>query len=322
MLIIGDALIDIFLFLKNVNEHCHANEETHEICFISGAKIPVDDCQFMLGGNACNVSVALSRLGINAALVAETGDDEFAQKILTGLTQENVHLDFFKQTPDTQASFAIDLTILNDRTIFSRHVKRKHDMQFENAQVAYVYLTSLGEEWKPLYERALDYVKKTQTKLIFNPGSRQLKEGEQYFETILQVTELLCINKEEAEDILYGHDQNIADELKKPEKLLTELQKLGPKQISMTDGSNGAYAIDTTGTIFFQGTVPSNSVQKTGVGDAYASGLLGALFNGKNMQEAMLWGAINSASVMEHIGSQPGLLTKQKLEERIKSLNH
>lgn len=74
------------------------------------------------------------------------------------------------------------------------------------------------------------------------------------------------------------------------------------------------------GSIFFQETVTSKILQKTGVGDAYATGLLAALSNGKKMQEAMVWGATNSASVMEHIGAQAGLLTKEQLEERMRGV--
>src|SRR5438445_12998250 len=107
VLCIGDALIDIFLFLTNPDEHYHESEQGREFCFSLGAKIPVNDAQFCLGGNACNVSVGLSRLGLQSAIVAETGDDMFAQKVVAGLQKENVALDFFKQTPNSPATFSV-----------------------------------------------------------------------------------------------------------------------------------------------------------------------------------------------------------------------
>src|SRR6267142_1010294 len=109
VLSVGDALLDLFLDISKADEHCHASEEKQEICFSSGAKIPVNDCKFLLGGNACNTSVALKRLGLRVALAAEIGDDEFSQKIIAGLQQEQVDLTFLKQTPDAQTSFSIDL---------------------------------------------------------------------------------------------------------------------------------------------------------------------------------------------------------------------
>lgn len=317
VLTIGDALIDFFLFINTANEHCHINQEKCEMCFILGAKIPVEDCKFLLGGNACNVSVGLSRLGLKTSLAAEIGDDEFSKKITKKLQEENIDLTFFKQTPQAEASFAIDLTFAKDRTIFSRHVKRKHDLNFDNADCSYIYLTSIGDEWEQLYEKVLFFVKKKNIKLAFNPGSKQLQAGVKKFENILAFTEILLINKEEAEDILYGTDQKIADELKNPKKLSQELQKLGPKIISITDGNKGSYLMNKEGEFFSQGIIPSKFVQKTGVGDAYASGLLAALFKNENMQNVMKWGAMNSASVVEYIGAQTGLLTKSQLLERI-----
>ncbi len=75
VLTVGDALIDMYLSVSSADEHCHIDEEKCEICFKRGAKIPVDDCKFLLGGNACNVSVGLSRLGIKSGIAVEIGDD-------------------------------------------------------------------------------------------------------------------------------------------------------------------------------------------------------------------------------------------------------
>lgn len=36
---------------------------------------------------------------------------------------------------------------------------------------------------------------------------------------------------------------------------------------------------------------------------------------GKNLKEALLWGPINSMSVVQEIGAQKGLLSKEKLEK-------
>lgn len=64
--------------------------------------------------------------------------------------------------------------------------------------------------------------------------------------------------------------------------------------------------------------VPGKFLQKTGVGDAYASGFLANfLYNKSDFQENLLSGAMNAASVIEHLGSQPGLLTREVLMQKI-----
>lgn len=319
VLCIGDALVDMFLALTNADEHTHVDEQRREICFIAGAKIPIENCQFLLGGNACNVSVGLSRLGVRTALAAEMGDDEFSKKILSGLEKEKVDCSQIKIVPGTETSFAIDLTFMRDRTIFSRHVKRMHDISFENAKSPWIFLTSMGEEWKPLYEKVFEYVKAKNIKLAFNPGSRQLKAGVNSFRNILTVSEIVFINLEEAQDFVYGTDQNITEDKKNPENLLREVKKMGPKIVSITDGDKGSYAIDADGNIFFQEVFQTTFLQKTGVGDAYASGFMSALIQGKTLQQAMKYGALNASSVIQHIGAQTGLLTKEVLLSKIET---
>lgn len=317
ILTVGDALIDIFLFLNTNNEHCHVNEKLSEICFVVGSKIPLEDSKFLLGGNACNTAVGFSRLGLKTALAAEIGDDEFSKKILLELQREHIETRCVKQTAGTQTSFSIDLTFLKDRTILSQHFQRTHDLPIEEIQPGTIYLTSLGEDWKTLYRKVYTYVQNNKVTLAFNPGSHQLKQGVASFQDILTCTTILFINREEAEDMLYGKDQEIDEVKKKPEVLLQGVKELGPKIVSMTDGENGSYLIDEDDTIYFQKSIPCEFVQKTGVGDAYASGFLAAYVQQQKIQEAMEWGACNSAAVIEHIGAQTGLLTKQQLLERM-----
>ena len=51
------------------------------LCVPYGQKIPLAGCEFLLGGNATNVAVGLSRAGFSTALIAELATDEFAEKI-------------------------------------------------------------------------------------------------------------------------------------------------------------------------------------------------------------------------------------------------
>jgi ribokinase len=86
----------------------------------------------------------------------------------------------------------------------------------------------------------------------------------------------------------------------------------------ITDGKNGSFAIDQKGEIFKKDSNPSKIVERTGAGDAYSTGFLAAILHGLTIRDAMSWGAINAASVIEQIGAQKGLLRKEEMEERIK----
>src|SRR5258706_4931541 len=317
---VGNAIIDTFMSLQNANEFCRFDKEHNELCITAGAKVMVDDASFLLGGDACNVSVGLTRLGFQSALVAELGEDDFSQRIKKGLIEEGIHTDFVKYTSNTPSTFSIVINILGDRTIFARHVKRDHDIQLNNLETKWVYLTSLGLEWKLLYSRVEEHVKEKGVKLAFNPGSEQIKEGVESFSEVLKMTDILFVNREEAQIILYGKIIE-SQEKEEDQTMLFRIQRMGPKTICMTDGESGSSSLDSTGQFFKIGCAPGTVVEKTGAGDAYASGFLSAILHEKDTKESMIWGATNSSSVIEHTGSQPGLLKKKEMEERVKKFD-
>jgi ribokinase len=278
-------------------------EETNELCIKFGEKITVDKAEILVGGNAANVAVGASRLGLRAALVAEIGKDEFAQKIINTLSSEKVDISNVKQTEGQQSSFSVIINFKGERTIFSEHVKRSHDFNFDQVSTKWVYLTSVGEEWIGAYNKTVDFVKSKQAKLAFNPGTLQIQSGKASMNNILLITDVLFLNKEEAEQIL-----NMKDQKSNINGLLNGLQKLGPKIVVITDGRNGSYAIDVNGNISKKGIVETKAIEKTGAGDAYSSGFLSAIINGKSIADSMDLGAKNSASVIGKVGALAGLL--------------
>ena len=59
-------------------------------------------------------------------------------------------------------------------------------------------------------------------------------------------------------------------------------------------------------------------IERTGCGDSYSTGFICALSCGRDIPEAMRWGAINAAFVSQKIGAQEGLLRKDELREILK----
>ncbi|MEK7534031.1 MAG: carbohydrate kinase family protein [Patescibacteria group bacterium] len=314
---IGSAKIDAFLSVHEANDCFRLNKETNELCVRSGQKIEVDRCNFLLGGNAANVGVGLSRLGLKSAIYAEIGDDELSQKILKALKKENVNTQFLIQTKGGEASFSIIINFKGERTIFSEHVDRLHNFNFDNISTKSVYLTSLGHEWKKPYKKVFSFVKKTKCFLAFNPGTLQIEAGYKTIADVLSITDILFVNKEEAAQIV-NYELRIMNQGQNKEeikRLLEMLQKLGPKIAVITDGENGSYAIDEKGEMFTQDAIKTKVIEKTGAGDSYSTGFLSAILHELSIKEAMRWGALNAASVIEQVGAQAGLLHKNYMEK-------
>ena len=60
---------------------------------------------------------------------------------------------------------------------------------------------------------------------------------------------------------------------------------------------------------------PKPPIDRTGAGDATTSTFVAALAFGKSLAEALTWGPVNSMSVVQHVGAQKGLLTREALEK-------
>ncbi|GIW61163.1 MAG: sugar kinase [Patescibacteria group bacterium] len=301
---VGNAVLDVFLELHDDNKLISLDETSHKLCLPYGEKILVDKCTFMLGGNATNVAVGLRRLGLRSALMAEIGMDEFSAKILNILRREEVVTDFI-QRGEKESSMTIGINFQGERTLFVEHKEREHAFRFANIKTSWIYLTSLGRRWHHVYRNVSDYLTSySETKLAFNPGSIQYQEGVESFAYLLPQTTVLFVNKEEALRIVQK-EQSI-------EELLHSLSAMGVKIVVITDGKNGSYVL-SDGRIYYQESINCRVVERTGAGDAYASGMLAGIIYGKSISESMKWGAKNAASVIEQIGAQQGLLSLQEI---------
>jgi len=64
---------------------------------------------------------------------------------------------------------------------------------------------------------------------------------------------------------------------------------------------------------------PKPPLDRTGAGDASTSSVVAALALGKPLAEALLWGPVNAMSVVQEIGAQKGLLSREALEHYLKN---
>lgn len=315
---VGDAKLDIFLTIDENNLHVKLDNSTRELHFGFGEKIEIKKMSLSVGGNAANVAVGTSRLGLKSSLVAEIGKDQFSQKIINSLTKENVDLELVKQITNEDSSITVGINFKGDRTLFTEHVQREHDFDFGEKTAKIIYLTSLGPTWEKAYEKTLDFTEKNNIKLIFNPGTLQIEKRNSIVWHIISKSDVLFVNKEEAEELLYGKEINLPlNSQNYVKKLLYGLKSLGAKIVVITDGNNGSYTMDETHNTYQLGIIPCEVVEKTGAGDAYTSGFISAILNGRNIEEAMRWGTFNSEGVIQEIGAQKGLLTKEQMLNKL-----
>lgn len=312
LLSIGDATIDTFMTPLETETLCTIDKKQCLIAFAYGEKIPVKNLEFSTGGNAANNAVGTKRLGINSGIVLTLGDDSVGNLIVEKMKGEGVDPTYIIQQPGTSSNYSTIINYQGERTIFTYHAPRSYEFPVQLPIIPWIYLTSMGESFQPFYNHLRDWLHNNHSvKLAFNPGSWQIRGGLEAIKDIISLTYIIYVNREEAEKLT-----NFGESVGKDRELLIALNKLGPKVCVITDGGNGAFSYDSINGKFIKvGILPVDAYERTGAGDAFGSGSLSALIHGKTLDEALLWGTVNSASVIGYTGPQKGLLKIGEMDE-------
>ncbi|HNW71637.1 MAG TPA: carbohydrate kinase family protein [Candidatus Paceibacterota bacterium] len=314
LLTVGDIVVDAFIKLQDAHIHCNIDKEGCELCMNFGGKIPYESLHIInAAGNSSNVAISTSRLGINTALVANIGDDNYGKDCLLCLKKEGVKTKYITKEKNKLTNYHYVLWYDIDRTILVKHTEFNYKFP-KIKNVSWIYLSSLADNSLPYQLEIIEYIKKhPNTKLAFQPGTFQIKLGTEKLKDVYTNTEVFFSNLEEAERILGIEEKDIL-------KLAQGINALGPKIVVLTDAHNGAY-------LYFNNELWHYNIYKTsnppfectGAGDALSSAFMVALILGKTPLESLSWGMVNSMSVIQKIGSQDGLLSREKLEEYLKN---
>jgi ribokinase len=260
-------------------------------------------------GNSPNAAVSAKRLGLKTALVCDIGDDVGGVEILDWLKNEGVDTRFVDVQKGKETNHHYVLRYGPERTILIKHETYDYVVPDMGAP-KWVYLSSVGEHGVAYHHQIASYVKEHPgTKLAFQPGSFQIQLGTEELKDVYEVCEVFFCNKEEAQQILSTGEQSIPE-------LLKGIKALGPTIPVITDGPRGAFALAEDGVWHMpMYPDPAPPVDRTGAGDAFSSTFTSALALGFDIPTALRWGPINSMSVVQYIGAQKGLLSREQIEE-------
>lgn len=276
-----------------------------------GDKLPFDFSILVAGvGNAANAAVSAARLGLSSGFVSNVGKDRYGEEILEVFKKENVDSSYIRVNEGIPTNHHYVLWYESERTILIRHEAYPYEIPDGFVPPKWIYLSSAGENSEIFHGALAEWlVAHPETKLAFQPGTFQMEMGKEKLSPLYKATELVACNKEEAERILEIEATDI-------NTLITQMHDLGPKIVLITDGPKGAYISD--GTQRFRVPMypdPKEPLDRTGAGDATTSTVVAALSLGKPIEEALLWGPINSMAVVQEIGAQKGLLSREALEK-------
>ena len=304
ILAIGKGTQDVFLKSDEFDPH---REGTHMFTHLPlGLKMEVEDVEFCTGGNATNVAVTFARQGLDSGYLWGLGEDPASQSILKDLDDEGVDTSHVVQDPTYQSGYSVimiatngERTILNHRgRAFGRSGRHNFDLE-DIKRYDWVYPTSLGDGGLPHLREIVDVAEKYNVKVMLNPAGPELAEREKLI-ALLEGVEVLCTNKEEMQMLVSGETS---------EELALHALHYVPVAI-VSDGPNGVVATDGKTLVRAGMYEDVPVVDRTGAGDAFASGFLSQWAQGKSLKESVLFASANSTSVVTKIGAKAGILRK------------
>jgi ribokinase len=294
VLCVGSATVDHFL-----------TTETKLSKVKLGDKVLVHSMEVHTGGGATNACAALARMGLKVRMLTKLGCDHDADFILHELKKYKVkNIPIARSKKGTDFATMVASTKEKDRIIYVHKGASRDlcpsDLKKTKLRCKWVYLASLvGKSFKTaelIAKKAHDKKKK----LLFNPSLYVARKGKKYLKKVLEVTDVLVLNKEEAE-VLHGRKGSV-------KVLLRGLHELGPRTVIITDGPKRLYALNED-EIYYLDPPKVKVVHTAGAGDAFTAGFLAGTLHGKSFSEALKIGQVNANSVVQYIGTKHKLLT-------------
>lgn len=312
ILAIGDIFSDAFIKLHD--EHTKVEEQSDgskRLSMAFGAKIPYDHVDLVHAvGPSPNAAVSCARLGLKVGLMTYLGDDEHAKESLAYLKEQRVGTDTILVQPGVPSSYWYVLCYGADRTMLVKNEGYNYIWQQPAEVPDWIYLSQISDEAWQLHEDLLAYLDENpKVKLAFQPGTYHFSWGAEKLRRVYERADIVIMNREETAEVVGLSRESVPD-------LAKAMHSLGPKLVVITDGPDGAYASDGKNLLQMPNYPdPSPPQERTGAGDAFASTIVAALAKGESLEMALKWAPINSMNVVQHVGAQKGLLTREQIEK-------
>jgi sugar/nucleoside kinase (ribokinase family) len=347
---IGGATTDIFIQNNTVTQLCFSleNEDRSFLLFEEGHKITVDMLNFHTGGGATNSAISFKRNGFDVATFLKIGSDKPSEFIIQRLTDTGINTEFVRKSDTYITGHSFIFPCKNgDRTVLSYRGANDYLTQGEipkNLGDFNAYITSLSGNSAEILLPLTRILKQHKRLVAVNPGSTQLScERNNVYDSLANI-DIFIVNATEATCFMrtimerdtqfhqkvlqtkHAHTDPTAPKLLQApivyQSLLfdiklffKELLSHGPQIIVVTNGAEGVY-IASKEEIVFHPSLPTHVVNTIGAGDAFGSCFVAKYLEGKTIKEAMLYGIINAASVLNYLDAKTGLLTTEELQHK------
>jgi ribokinase len=347
-LTVGGAMIDTIAIIASdrIERMRMMNADNSFLLLEEGRKTEALEISTHVGGGAVNAAVAMARLGLDVGALVKLGKDARAETVLARLMEEGVSTRWAMRDgrAPTGASVLISSHDRNAAIFTFRGANtllEMADLRDEAFAVDLVYISSLSNESADAFPSVVAKAKSQGALVAANPRVRQLSSRGGAFLDALARIDILAINRSEAEVLVPGlvarfgeggpslaggpgeqlprlamqgfsgggHEISIV-------AFFDSVRQLGPRHVLVTDGRHGAF-LGTSDAILYCPVVETRVAGTAGAGDAFNATFATCVAMGETTEDALRAAAVNAGSVVAHIDTQTGLLTREGLATRL-----
>ena len=330
---IGSATQDVFIQsdVASIVTVSQLAKKSEFMSFPYGAKTEIADFSKNLGGGAVNTATNLANLGMKTSTIIKLGNDELNNMIKLKLAKSGIDIMNIIDSAKYLTGFSIILvSFQGDRTVLAHRGANAHvhenEVNFEAIKNArWVYVSPLSGDSNKVLDKIANFCQENKINLAINAGTTALKKGAKYFSKILTTAQIVVMNKEEASLVtkIQIRPDTKEEKFSKQEihpdmvQMLKYLKGECETLVVITDGKNGSYCYDGK-KVYVCPTFPATVVSTLGAGDAFASTFCATFDKYDNdIEKALKFATINSASVCEHFGAQDGFLKFEEIENKL-----
>lgn len=271
-----------------------------------------------VGGSAANSAIQASKLGLKTGVIGKVGFDEYGWSVVQSFRNYNVNVDHI--LVDFKKPTGVSLITVNKEGIpkFVQMIGASEPVFPNEIRPEYIqgskHLHMTGVNLGALVS-ASEIAKSFGKTVSMDPGRKKSEFGYKKLFPVLENVDILFVNRREAKVLLgAGDDTGIMDVIKKLRKAI------GKDKTYVIKGGSDDILVYSPNADFSVSPFHVKVVDTIGAGDAFAGGFLTAFLQGKDLEDAVIYGvACGSLKCMgEGAQSGPNKLELEKfLEENM-----
>jgi 2-dehydro-3-deoxygluconokinase len=258
------------------------------------------------GGAESNACVGLARSGLGTAWVSRLGTDAAGDRIVRALEAEGIDLRFVRRDPSRPTGVMLRDTggaVRYYRAGSAASALAPEDLDEVPVEEARAVLVTgvtalIGEAPQRAACNLLDRARGLR---VVDPNLRPGLWGSDRAEALIEPLIQRC-------DLLLGGEAELRALVGAlgGEELARRCQELGPREVVIKRGRDGAGVLDETGTWLVHRPAPARDVDPVGAGDAFNAGYVAARLRGAAPADALVEGASCGMAVATSVGDVDG----------------